>query len=99
MCSWPAISAFEAPRPTADATSCSPAIVGNFALPIAVAALAIIPFLRDPLERLDLATTTTQLTEKGMSGAEWVQLGTSFAAWFGILMVIGVARITRGEVR
>jgi ABC-2 type transport system permease protein len=77
----------------------APAIVGNFALPIAVAALAIIPFLRDPLEWLDLATTTTQLSEKGMSGEEWAQLGTSFAAWFGILMVIGVARITRGEVR
>jgi ABC-type transport system involved in multi-copper enzyme maturation permease subunit len=77
----------------------APAIVGNFLLPIGVAGLAIIPFLRPVLEWLDIASTTTQLGEQGMSGEEWAQLGTAFAAWFVVLMAVGVARITRGEVR
>ncbi len=77
----------------------APAIVGNFALPLVVAALTIIPFLQDPLKWLNLADTTTQLAETGMTGEEWAQLGTSFGAWFLVLMAIGVYRITRGEVR
>jgi ABC-2 type transport system permease protein len=77
----------------------APAIVGNFALPIGFAALGIIPFLRDPFEWLDITQTTTQLSESSMSGQEWAQLATSFALWFLVPLAIGVARITRGEVR
>ena len=76
----------------------APAIVANFALPIGFAFLAIIPFLRDSFEWIDIASTTTEL-ENSMSGEQWAQLATSTALWFLVPMVIGLLRITRGEVR
>jgi ABC-2 type transport system permease protein len=77
----------------------APAIVGNFALPLAFSALGIVQFLRDPFEWLDITQTTTRLSEQSMTGQEWAQLGTSFAVWFLVPMAIGLLRITRGEVR
>ena len=77
----------------------APAIVGNFALPIGFAALAIVPFLRDPFEWLDITQTSARLSEQSMTGQEWGQLGTSVALWFLVPMAIGLLRITRGEVR
>jgi ABC-2 type transport system permease protein len=77
----------------------APAIVANFALPLAFAALGIIAALRDPLDWLDLTQTLAPLADHVLSAEEWAQVGTSLSLWLLVPLAIGMARITRGEVR
>ena len=79
--------------------SSAPAIVLYFALPIAWAALGSIPFLNDAAQWLDTTRTTEPMTERLMSGEEWMQFATSQLLWLALPLAIGLWRIAKGEIR
>jgi ABC-type transport system involved in multi-copper enzyme maturation permease subunit len=79
--------------------SSAPAIVLSFVLPLGWAALASIRFLNDAGEWLDTTRTTEPLTERALDSTEWAQLGTSLLLWLVLPLVIGLFRISRGEIR
>jgi len=79
--------------------SSAPAIVLSFVLPLGWAALASIRFLNDAGEWLDTTRTTEPLTERALDTTEWAQLGTSLLLWLVLPLVIGLFRISRGEIR
>jgi ABC-2 type transport system permease protein len=74
----------------------APAIVANFALPTAWAALASIPVFASVAPWMDPGFD-------GMSGnvlstSQWAHAGTSLALWMVLPLLIGAWRITRREV-
>ncbi len=79
--------------------SSAPAIVLYFALPIAWSALGSIPFLNDAAQWLDTTRTTDQMSERLLTGEEWLQFGTSQALWVALPLAIGLYRIAKGEIR
>lgn len=78
--------------------SSAPAIVLSFVLPIAWAALGSINVLTPAARWLDPSRTTVPFSDHMMSGLEWARAGTSLALWMLVPLLIGVWRITRGEV-
>ena len=79
--------------------SSAPAIVLYFALPIAWSALGSIPFLNDAAQWLDTTRTTDPMTERVLSGEEWLQFASSQALWLALPLAIGLWRIAKGEIR
>jgi ABC-2 type transport system permease protein len=79
--------------------SSAPAIVLNFALPIAVAALGSISFLEGPAEWFDTSQALNPLTEEVLSGKQWGQALTATLLWTALPLAIGVWRIRRSEIR
>jgi hypothetical protein len=79
--------------------SSAPAIVLYFALPIAWSALGSIPFLNDAAQWLDTTRTTEPMTERLLSGEEWLQFASSQALWLALPLAIGLWRIAKGEIR
>ena len=79
--------------------SSAPAIVLYFALPIAWSALGSIPFLNDAAQWLDTTRTTDPMTERALSGEEWLQFASSQALWLALPLAIGLWRIAKGEIR
>jgi ABC-2 type transport system permease protein len=79
--------------------SSAPAIVLYFALPIAWSALGSIPFLNDAAQWLDTTRTTDPMTERLLSGEEWLQFASSQALWLALPLAIGLWRIAKGEIR
>jgi len=79
--------------------SSAPAIVLYFALPIAWSALGSIPFLNDAAQWLDTTRTTDSMTERLLSGEEWLQFASSQALWLALPLAIGLWRIAKGEIR
>jgi ABC-2 type transport system permease protein len=78
----------------------APAIVASFVLPIAFSAVThIIGGLGDVADWLDQGETLTDLTNHGLSGHEWAQVGTTLLLWLAVPLAIGVYRFTRREVR
>lgn len=77
----------------------APAIVLYFALPAAWAALGSIPFLNDAADWLDTTRTTAPMTERLLSGEEWLQFATSQLMWVALPLAIGLYRIAKGEIR
>jgi ABC-2 type transport system permease protein len=77
----------------------APAIVASFAAPLAVAALASIPQLKDALIWIDQTRTLGPLTDDTLSATEWAHAGTTLVAWLAIPLAIGAWRLMRGEIR
>ena len=48
---------------------------------------------------LDLTMSTMPLLEAKMQAADWAHLGTAGLVWIGLPFVIGVLRLTRGEIK
>jgi ABC-2 type transport system permease protein len=75
------------------------AIVMFFALPMVWTILGeTIRSLRSAAGWLDINTTTTPLTEAGMTGGEWARLAVSAAVWVLLPLVLGTVRVLRREV-
>jgi ABC-type transport system involved in multi-copper enzyme maturation permease subunit len=79
--------------------SSAPAIVLYFVLPFVGAALGAIPQLEGIATWLDSTRTLAPLTGEAMSAVEWAHVGTTVALWIGVPLLVGLWRITRGEIR
>jgi ABC-2 type transport system permease protein len=76
------------------------AIVLYYILPTVWTILAqSIHAIEDPAKWLDTGQTTQPLVEGGMTGTDWAQLGTSMALWLGVVMLIGLWRLRRIELK
>jgi len=76
------------------------AIVMYFVIPIAWSILGeTISALDKPADWLDLSRPMMSLIEGNMTGTEWAQLGTASAVWVGLVLVIGLARLRRTELK
>jgi ABC-2 type transport system permease protein len=76
------------------------AIVLYYILPTAWTILGeTIHALDKPANWLDTSRTVQPLVDGGMTGTEWAQLGTSMALWLGLVMVIGLWRLRRIELK
>ncbi len=75
------------------------AIVAFFALPMVWGILGgTIKALNKAAEWLDINTTTTALSEVGMTGGEYARLGVSAAVWVLVPLGLGIWRVLRREV-
>jgi hypothetical protein len=77
----------------------APAIVLYFVLPIAWTALGSLAFLEGAARWLDGARSLSPMTDHLMSGTEWARAGTTLAVWMLLPLLVGLWRVTRGEVR
>jgi ABC-2 type transport system permease protein len=78
------------------------AIVMYFVIPIGWSILGeTISALDKPADWLDLGRPMTTLADNtvAMSGTDWAQLGTATAVWVGVVLVIGLARLRRTELK
>jgi len=76
----------------------APAIVANFALPIAFAAIFSLSVLSGVAPWLDTLRAIGPLSEEVLSATQWAHAGTALAVWMLLPLVIGAWRITRREV-
>ena len=74
----------------------APAIVANFALPTAWAALASIPVFASVAPWMD--PSFDGMSGNVLSSTQWAHAGTSLAIWMVLPLLIGAWRITRREV-
>jgi ABC-2 type transport system permease protein len=79
--------------------SSAPAIVLYFALPLAWTALGSIAFLADAARWLDSARSLAPMTEELMSSTQWARAGATLALWMLLPLLVGLWRVTRGDVR
>jgi ABC-2 type transport system permease protein len=77
----------------------APAIVLFFLLPIAWSVVATIHALHGAARWLDASVSLAPLTEHLMSSTEWARAGTTLAVWMLLPILIGLWRITRGEIQ
>jgi ABC-2 type transport system permease protein len=77
----------------------APAIVCQFALPLAWAIAGRVAGLDTVVHWLDPTSSLAPMTEHLMDGAEWAHAGTTLALWMVLPLVIGLWRIERGEIR
>jgi ABC-2 type transport system permease protein len=77
----------------------APAIVLFFLLPIAWSLVGTIRALRGAARWLDGSLSLTPMTEHLLSSTEWARAGTTLAVWMALPILIGLWRITRGEIR
>jgi ABC-2 type transport system permease protein len=76
------------------------AIVMYFVIPIGWSILGeTISALDGPADWLDLSRPLMTLIEGDMTGTDWAQLGTATAAWLGVVLAIGLARLHRTELK
>lgn len=76
----------------------APAIVANFALPTAWAAVVSLPFLADAAPWVDTLRAIGPMSAEVLSATQWAQAGTALALWMALPLLIGIWRITRREV-
>lgn len=77
----------------------APAIVAYLLLPVVWNGLANnISWLATPARWLDSANTLSPLTEQNLTGTQWAHVAATFALWIGVPLVIGLARIGRGDL-
>jgi ABC-2 type transport system permease protein len=76
-----------------------PAIVLYFALPLAWAALGSLAFLEGAARWLDGARSLDPMTSELMSVVQWERAGATLALWMLLPLLIGLWRVTRGDVR
>ena len=76
----------------------APAIVANFALPTAWAGVVSLPFLSDAAPWVDTLRALGPLSEGVIGATEWAHVGTTFALWMLVPLLIGVYRITRRAI-
>ena len=74
----------------------APAIVANFALPTAWAALATIPVFASVAPWMD--PSFDGMSGNVLSTTQWAHAGTSIALWMVLPLLIGAWRITRREI-
>jgi hypothetical protein len=77
----------------------APAIVLSFVLPIAWAIAGRLAGLDAVARWLDGTYSLAPMTEHVMSAMEWARAGTTLALWMLLPLLIGLWRITRGEIR
>jgi ABC-type transport system involved in multi-copper enzyme maturation permease subunit len=77
----------------------APAIVLYFVLPFVGVGLGAIPQLNGIATWLDPVRTLGPLNADAMSATQWAHLGTMLALWIAIPLLVGLWRITRGEIR
>ena len=78
------------------------AIVMYFAIPIGWSILGeTISALDKPADWLDLGRPMTTLADSTatMTGTDWAQLATASALWVGVVLVIGLIRLRRTELK
>jgi ABC-type transport system involved in multi-copper enzyme maturation permease subunit len=76
------------------------AIVLYYILPTAWTILGeTIHALDKPANWLDTSRTVQPLVEGGMTGTDWAQLGTSMALWVGLVLLVGLWRLRRTELK
>jgi ABC-2 type transport system permease protein len=76
------------------------AIVLYYILPTTWGILAqSIHAIEKPAKWLDTSQTVQPLVDGGMTGTAWAQLGTSMALWLGVVMLIGLWRLRRTELK
>jgi hypothetical protein len=76
------------------------AIVLYYLLPMVWAILAeTIHALDKPANWLDLTRTTEHLVDGSLTGTQWAQLGTSVGVWVGVVLLIGLWRLRRTELK
>ena len=76
----------------------APAIVANFALPTAWAAIVSLPFLDGIAPWVDTIRAIGPLSEEVLSATQWAHVGTTLALWMVVPLLIGIYRITRREI-
>jgi hypothetical protein len=79
--------------------SSAPAIVGFFLLPIAWSIVGTIRVLRGAARWLDGSLSLAPLPEHLLTGTQWARVGATLAVWMVLPILIGLWRITRGEIR
>jgi hypothetical protein len=79
--------------------SSAPAIVLYFALPLAWTALGSLAFLESAARWLDGARSLAPMTDELMSTTQWARAGTTLAVWMLLPLLVGLWRVTRGDVR
>ena len=55
--------------------------------------------LDKPANWLDLSRTTEHLLDGSLTGTQWAQLGTSVGVWVGLVLLIGLWRLRRTELK
>ena len=78
------------------------AIVMYFVIPIGWSILGeTIPALDKPADWLDLGRPMMTLADStaSMTGTDWAQLATASAVWVGLVLVIGLIRLRRTELK
>jgi ABC-2 type transport system permease protein len=76
------------------------AIVMYFVIPIGWSILGeAVPWLDKPADWLDLSRPMSTLAEGQMTGTDWAQLGTAAGVWVGVVLVIGLIRLMRTELK
>ena len=71
----------------------------SFVLPIGWAIVARLTGLDAVARWLDATRSLAPLTEHVMSSTEWARAGATLALWMALPLLIGLWRITRGEIR
>ena len=79
--------------------SSAPAIVLYFALPLGWTALGSLAFFEGAARWLDGARSLSPMTEELLSSTQWARAGTTLALWMLLPLLIGLWRVTRGDVR
>jgi ABC-2 type transport system permease protein len=77
----------------------APAIVLYFVLPIAWSIVGSISALEGAARWLDPGRSLSPMIEETFSGTQWARALTTLALWVVLPLLIGLWRITRGEVR
>ena len=77
----------------------APAIVCQFALPLAWALAGRLAGLDTVVHWLDPTSSLAPMTEHLMDATEWAHAGTTLALWMVLPLVVGLWRIQRGEIR
>jgi len=76
------------------------AIVLYYIIPTAWSILAqSVHAIEKPAKWLDTSQTVQPLVDGNMTGTDWAQLGTSMALWVGVVMLIGLWRLRRTELK
>ena len=77
----------------------APAIVLSFVLPIAWSIIGSFPAFEGAARWLDGSRTLAPLVDETFDGTQWARALTTLALWVLLPLLIGLLRITRGEVR
>jgi ABC-2 type transport system permease protein len=77
----------------------APAIVCQFALPLAWALAGRLAGLDTVVHWLDPTSSLAPMTEHLMDATEWAHAGTTLALWMVLPLVVGLWRIQRDEIR
>ena len=77
----------------------APAIVLSFVLPILWSIIGSFPAFEGAARWLDGSRTLAPLVDETFDGTQWARALTTLALWMLLPMLIGLWRITRGEVR